>query len=210
LAGARRADGIAACRADIITSEARAEVKRRLAVDKLLERWCQGVKPPSPAAVRDYYTRNRDQFHAPERVRVSQIIRNVEDEHSRPTILEEIQEVHRLLRGGADFAQTADRHSDCRGNGGDLGYFPRGIMVEEFDAVVFAAPVGALTDVFSTRFGYHIAFIRDHRPEGLRSFEEVRAALENMLLRQKQDQEVGRRLNGLRARAVIRKVSTPS
>src|SRR5581483_1761476 len=112
LSGARRSDGIAACRADIITSEARAEVKRRLAVDKLLERWCQGVKPPSPAAVRDYYTRNRDQFHAPERVRVSQIIRNVEDEHSRPTILEEIQEVHRLLRGGADFAQTADRHSD--------------------------------------------------------------------------------------------------
>ena len=73
--------------------------------------------------------------------------------------------------------------------------------------VVFAALVGALTEVFRTRFGWHIAMVRDHKAAGLRSFEEVRPEIELASLRKKQDREVGARLAQLRSRAVIRKVT---
>ncbi len=48
------------------------------------------------------------------------------------------------IDGGADFADLAQQHSQCPSgkSGGSLGEFGPGMMVKEFDAVVFPAPVG--------------------------------------------------------------------
>ncbi len=81
-------------------------------------------------------------------------------------------------------------------------------MVEEFDAVIFSARVSELTNVFRTRFGsFHIAWLRDRKTEGIRSFDEVRPEIELASLRKKQDGALGDRLAALRARAVIRRTS---
>jgi peptidyl-prolyl cis-trans isomerase C len=62
------------------------------------------------------------------------------------------------IEGGADFAAVAREHSSCpsSGRGGDLGAFGPGMMVPEFDTVVFSAPLNAVQGPVKTQFGYHL------------------------------------------------------
>jgi peptidyl-prolyl cis-trans isomerase C len=62
------------------------------------------------------------------------------------------------LDDGADFADVARQHSSCPSsrNGGDLGEFGPGMMVPEFDKVVFSAEVNTVQGPVQTQFGYHL------------------------------------------------------
>jgi hypothetical protein len=203
---APRSDGVAGCRAGVAEPELRTEVERRLRMDRLLQHWFKTLRPPGLEEVRKYYQRNREAFRSPEMVRVFQIVKNVADGEDATAAAELLARVWEALLGGADFGEMARQYSDCLEQGGDLGYFPRGVMVEAFDAVVFSAAVGEVSGVFRTQFGLHIVLVAEHRAEGVRSFEEARAEIESALLRQKQDRELGARMDELRARAIIRKV----
>jgi peptidyl-prolyl cis-trans isomerase C len=62
------------------------------------------------------------------------------------------------IEGGADFAVVAREHSTCPSGarGGDLGEFSPGMMVPEFDKVVFSCAVGEVQGPVQTQFGYHL------------------------------------------------------
>ena len=62
------------------------------------------------------------------------------------------------IEGGADFADLAKQHSSCPSGqqGGELGEFVAGMMVAEFDAVVFSADVNSVQGPVKTQFGYHL------------------------------------------------------
>lgn len=62
------------------------------------------------------------------------------------------------IEGGADFADVARKHSSCPSGkqGGDLGEFGPGMMVREFDEVVFSADVNTVQGPVKTQFGYHL------------------------------------------------------
>ncbi|SFC41683.1 peptidyl-prolyl cis-trans isomerase C [Pseudoalteromonas denitrificans DSM 6059] len=62
------------------------------------------------------------------------------------------------IEAGADFAVIAKQYSNCPSSaeGGDLGEFGPGMMVPEFDKVVFSAPVNTVQGPVKTQFGYHL------------------------------------------------------
>ena len=62
------------------------------------------------------------------------------------------------IEGGVAFAELASEHSQCPSgkSGGDLGEFGPGMMVKEFDEVVFSAPIGEVQGPVKTQFGYHL------------------------------------------------------
>jgi len=62
------------------------------------------------------------------------------------------------INAGEDFADVARSHSQCpsKAQGGDLGRFGPGMMVKEFDQVVFSADVNTLQGPVKTQFGYHL------------------------------------------------------
>jgi peptidyl-prolyl cis-trans isomerase C len=62
------------------------------------------------------------------------------------------------LNEGADFSALAKKHSTCPSGqkGGDLGSFQPGMMVKEFNDVVFDEPVGVYPKPVKTQFGYHV------------------------------------------------------
>jgi len=70
----------------------------------------------------------------------------------------QIQALKAQIDGGADFASLAKQHSDCpsKAKGGDLGSFGRGSMVKAFEETTFGMPVGAVSGIVETEFGYHI------------------------------------------------------
>ena len=67
-------------------------------------------------------------------------------------------ELKQQIEGGADFAEVARAHSSCpsKAQGGDLGSFGPGMMVPEFDRVVFNDAVGVVHGPVKTQFGYHL------------------------------------------------------
>ena len=68
------------------------------------------------------------------------------------------QELKQRIQDGTDFADMAREHSTCPSGqrGGDLGTFGRGQMVQEFDSVVFSAPINEVQGPVQTQFGYHL------------------------------------------------------
>ena len=62
------------------------------------------------------------------------------------------------IEGGEDFAQVARAHSTCPSGqeGGDLGEFSPGMMVKEFDTVVFSGDLGKVHGPVKTQFGYYL------------------------------------------------------
>lgn len=73
----------------------------------------------------------------------------------------ECQELIDQIESGGDFAELAAKHSKCPSgrSGGDLGSFGRGMMVPEFDKVVFEGELGKPLGPVKTQFGYHVVEI---------------------------------------------------
>ncbi len=77
---------------------------------------------------------------------------------SKEEALTLIGEIEKELQSGGDFAELARKHSDCpsRARGGDLGSFNRGQMVKPFEQAAFELPVGSVSGIVATDFGYHL------------------------------------------------------
>lgn len=73
------------------------------------------------------------------------------------------QELLEELRNGGIFAELAMENSTCPSghDGGDLGTFSPGMMVPEFDKVVFSAPIGVPQGPVKTQFGYHVVEVTE-------------------------------------------------
>ncbi len=118
-----RSDGVAGCRAGDAT-DLRAEIERRMRIDRLLQNWFTALRPPRREEVRHYYKRNAEAFRRPEVVRVFHIVRNVQEGQDTAEAEEAMARARELLMAGADFAEIARLYSDCPKQSGDLGYFP--------------------------------------------------------------------------------------
>jgi peptidyl-prolyl cis-trans isomerase C len=68
------------------------------------------------------------------------------------------EELKQKIADGADFADIARAFSKCPSaqQGGELGEFGPGMMVPEFDRVVFNEAVGVVHGPVRTQFGYHL------------------------------------------------------
>jgi parvulin-like peptidyl-prolyl isomerase len=98
------------------------------------------------------------------------------------------------------------KYTDCPDNGGDLGYVVRGQLVEEFEDVVFNLSPGQVSDVFRTRFGFHIAKLYDRQPPALAPLTSIRGQIVDEVKEQKREQALGDYLDGLRSKATVEEV----
>ncbi|MFA5582344.1 MAG: peptidylprolyl isomerase [Paracoccaceae bacterium] len=109
-------------------------------------------------------------------------------EYSAAHILVETEEEARDLiaqiEGGADFTELAKEKSiDPAGaNGGDLGWFGRGRMVEPFEDAVIAMEVGTISEPVQTDFGWHVIRLNDTRQQEAPTLDVVRAQLSDKVL----------------------------
>ncbi|MBN1466828.1 peptidylprolyl isomerase [candidate division KSB1 bacterium] len=93
------------------------------------------------------------------------------------------EEILARAKAGEDFAALATEYTEDPGskdNGGLYEDFPRGQMVQAFDEASFALPVGSISDLVETPYGYHIIKVIDRKKE-TKPIEEVKAQLESQL-----------------------------
>lgn len=92
-------------------------------------------------------------------------------------------------RKGEDFAALAKEHSEDPGskeNGGLYENFGRGMMVKPFEDAAFSVPVGQISDIVETEYGFHILQIVGRNKE-IRPLDEVRTELENGIRQSRRD-----------------------
>lgn len=106
-----------------------------------------------------------DEF-AVEEVRASHILFMEDEKTTKEQAKTKAKEVLQKIKDGADFAEMAAQYGvdSTKDEGGDLGWFSRGIMIPEFEEAIFAMEKGQLADdLVETSFGYHIVKLDDRR-----------------------------------------------
>ncbi len=146
----------------------------------------------SDEEIEEYYNAHRGEFVSRERINVSHIL--VDDEELCRRIMEDIE------RGDISFEDAARRYSSCpsKNNGGALGDATRGQFVPEFEDAVFGTEVGHTVGPVKTQFGYHIIRLNSKTPAGEMTLGEVKDALREKLLREKQQKAYKSKINQLK------------
>jgi peptidyl-prolyl cis-trans isomerase D len=136
--------------------------------------------------LRKYYSENERRYSTPEERRASHIL--IKAEKSAPAAEREKarakaeQLLAEVKKTPASFADVARKNSDDPGSaqrGGDLDFFGRGAMVKPFEDAAFGLKRGEISGVVESDFGYHIIQVTDARGGEKKSFEQVRAEIED-------------------------------
>lgn len=113
---------------------------------------------------------------------------------------EKALEISREIEAGKDFGEAAKEYSSCPSSeaGGELGEFPRGAMVPEFEKKAFSMEEGEISEPVKTQFGYHIIKLnKKSDPAGVK-FEDVEQDVRSEALRIKQQEKYLEKLESLK------------
>jgi len=170
-------------------------LRQRLLIEKVINR----VSPPTAAidedAVRKYYKKHRADFIASDQVRARQIVVK-----SR----QEAEDLLKRIKRGDSFEELAKKHSITpeADQGGDLGFFGRGDMPQEFD-VVFSLQVGETSGIVQSPYGYHIFQVVAKRGEKESNFDEVKDRIRKMIAQEEEEKVFQRWLKKVKKKAGI-------
>jgi peptidyl-prolyl cis-trans isomerase D len=157
--------------------------EKRIVSYVLLDR--DTLRPQVAVSDRDielYYQDHRDEFRQEEQACASHILVKVKqgeqgEGHADAEARQIAEGLLEQVKAGADFAALAKKSSEDQGsaqNGGDLGCFPPGRMVPQFDDAVFAMKPGQISDLVKSSFGYHIIRLASKREEAVLPLAQVR------------------------------------
>ena len=78
---------------------------------------------------------------------------------------EEAKKLKQEIEQGKSFAEAAKEVSLCPSGqeGGDLGYFGKGMMVKEFEDAAFSMNVGEISAPIKTQFAWHLIQLTDKK-----------------------------------------------
>lgn len=141
--------------------------------------------------LKKYYEENQARYTVAEERRASHILIKADKDTPAPERAKAKARAEELLaqarKNPAGFAELARKNSQDEGSatrGGDLDFFPRGAMVKPFEDAAYALKQGEISNVVESDFGYHVIQLTGVRGGDKKSFESVRADLEQEVRRQ--------------------------
>ena len=146
----------------------------------------------SPDEVKTFYEANKTRYVTKEERKASHILisvaKDAKDADKKAAEAKANQLFAQLQKNPKDFADLAKKNSQDPGsaaNGGDLGFFGRGMMVPPFDKAAFEGKKDELIGPVQTDFGYHIIRVTDIKPEKGKSLADATPEIEGELKKQK-------------------------
>jgi len=180
------------------------KIKLQFTVQKILDEVCTNLPEPEEQEIENFYQDNQEQFTLPERIKVSHIVKHINWQADEKNARETIEKAFDEIKDGTPFELVVTNYSDCPERGGDLGYITRGQMVEEFEDVVFNLNIEQISDVFRTRFGFHIAKLYDRKPSYLSPIDEVRDKIIHALIEKHREKRIEAFIDELKSKAQIK------
>ena len=167
----------------------------------------------SDQEMKDFYEKNKAYFNAPEQVKVSHVLIACKEAKCAAASKAKLEGIRKdIVSKKITFAEAAQKYSDCpsKARGGDLNYVERGQVVPEFEKIAFAAPIGQISPVFKTGYGFHILTVTDKKAAGLVPFEQVSANIKEQLTNEKGGKAVKDYLDNLKKEAKIKNYLEPA
>ncbi len=183
-------------------------IHRDLLIRKFVEERITSSITISDSDSRAFYDQNPSMFAGVDSVRVSHIIlmsHETDTEQQRIDRRHQLESIRQRALDGDNFAALARQYSqdNVAQAGGDLGYFPRGMMVKPFEDAAFSLKKGQVSDIVETQFGLHIIKCVDKRPAREVPYEEARESIDAMLRQRSSSDELKYRLQKNRDAAII-------
>ena len=116
----------------------------------------------------------------------------------------QMEEILKEARGGADFGELAKRHSkgETAAQGGDMGFVGRGQLVEALDAALFALEENEVSDIVESPVGWHLLKAVEKQEAGVMALDEVREDIVKALKRERGGARAARAAEDDRERAL--------
>jgi len=159
----------------------RSNYRKRIRENMYIERYVQQEIRPSitisDAEVREFYEENKSQFNIPPKYSYDIVYLpyevNQSDIKEIKTKLDDIRE--EILAHNITFKEAAEKYSDgpTASEGGDLGFISKGMLVPEFEKKIFSMDEGAITKPFKTKYGYHIAYLKNIKDDQRRVYHII-------------------------------------
>ncbi len=165
------------------------------------EKLLADVKVPevTEEALKKYYEENKDRMKQPATLSAAHILvqfpSDKPSDEEKAAALKKIQEIKAQLKeDGSNFAELAKLHSSCPSaeQGGELGKFPQGTMVPEFEAALMKLKVGEISDPVETMFGYHLIKAGERTEEHVITFDEIKDEMKEYLQGQAEQSAKGK------------------
>ncbi len=160
----------------------------------------------SPGEVKSYFDAHLQDFRAPQKVRVRQILIRTGEGHRTAEEAEALAaSILSEVQGGASMEELARRYSEASEgpDGGDLGWVEKGQFADQIDSQIFTLKEGQTTPPIRTQLGYHLFKVEAMKESETRSFEQVRPKIESILYRKKTSDKLSAWLQDLRKNAYI-------
>ncbi len=149
----------------------------------------------SPAEVKAYYDSHPDEFRVgKERFKLAQILIAVPPNATAAQIdaaRAKAESVRNQLLKGADFNAMARQYSDddSKSQGGELGEFSRGEMLDQIQAAVDRLKPGEISPPIQSEHGFHLVKLEAHDEVGIKPFSQVSAQIREKLVGQKAERQ---------------------
>jgi peptidyl-prolyl cis-trans isomerase C len=178
-------------------AELMARLKDQLTVERLFNEEVFPRITVAPADVDKWYAEHAAEMQEPEKVHVLQVVEATRDEAA--------QVRDRLRREPGKFAEIARASSIAPEgkNGGDLGWIGRGGGFPEVFDVCFSLPIGVVSDVVPSPYGFHVFKVVERKAAVKRTLEQARGEIAERLLRDRRARAQEEYLAALRVRATI-------
>ena len=195
---------------DVSEKEIRAQIRRGLAINQLLDTNVSQKITVTEEESKKYYNNKLNLFKQPEQVKASHILIKVApdaEESKKNQARKKIETVQKKVRQGEDFGLLAKANSEgpTAQRDGDLGYFNRGRMAEPFEDAAFALNVGEVSGIVETQFGYHLIKVTDKKTARTIPYKEVQLRLEQYLKKEKEKTEIQDYIENLKKSAKIKR-----
>ena len=172
------------------------ELRRKLLIGKVIEQVITSRVEITAETAQIYYDEHISEYKVPEQVHARMIL--VESD-------EEARAVRKKLtpENFADIAKDVSISPEGE-RGGDLGFFGKGDMPEEFEVVAFTTRQGSISRIIKTGYGYHIFFIEERRKSILLDFEDVKEEIIEAMSREVAERKFSEWVTTLKRNADIR------
>ena len=180
-------------------------LRDQLMVQQVIDAKVRSTIMVSPQEVSKELEAHPDLSKPGDRIRTSHLLVRVNEKRTEAEAKTLVDQIHRQLVEGAEFAALAQRYSEDphREEGGAMGWVAQGELLPELDTVLFQLNAGQLSDPIHTRLGFHLLKVEERRSASSLSVSEANHTVYQRLYQQKFQERFNRWLAQLKQRAYI-------